>query len=120
MYEAEGKLIALFPEQTGNGKNGTWTKRDFVIETTEQYPKKLYFSAWGDKGDFLKQAETGMYLKVVFFAESREYNSRWYTDLKVWKIDSPGNKQAQSENGSSEKFDNFDEIPEDPSDILPF
>jgi hypothetical protein len=46
--EITGKVISILTEQTGSGKNGVWVKQDFVIETTEQYPKKVCFSAWGD------------------------------------------------------------------------
>ena len=35
--------------QTGEGKNGTWKKQDFVIETDGQYPKKVCLTIWGDK-----------------------------------------------------------------------
>lgn len=95
MFDTEGKLIAVLPEQTGTGKNGAWSKRDFVIETNEQYPKKLCFSAWGDKNEILKTVETGAKLKVTFIAESREFNGKWYTDLKVWKIDGDNSQGSQ-------------------------
>jgi hypothetical protein len=85
--ELTGKLIKTLPEQSGQGKKGTWVKQDFIIETIEQFPKQVCFSAWGDKAGVLKTIGTGSQLKVSFFAESREYNGRWYTDLKVWRID---------------------------------
>jgi hypothetical protein len=47
--ELSGKVMLILPEQTGTGKNGQWSKQDFVIETEEQYPKKVCFSAWGEK-----------------------------------------------------------------------
>ncbi len=84
--EIEGKVINILPEQTGQGKNGNWVKQDFVIETSDQYPKKVCFSAWGDKTDSLKKFSEGTVLVVSFNPESREYNERWYTDLRAWKI----------------------------------
>ncbi|NBA75430.1 DUF3127 domain-containing protein [Emticicia sp. ODNR4P] len=85
--ELEGTLIKVQPEQTGNGKNGQWVKQEFVVETQEQYPKKACFSAWGDRTADLKQFALGDKLKVTFSVESREYNDRWYTDLRAYRID---------------------------------
>lgn len=82
-----GKLIKILPEQSGQGKNGVWTKRDFVIETTEEYPKKICFAAWGDKATEVAKLAIGTTLKVAFDIASREYNEKWYTDLKAWRID---------------------------------
>jgi hypothetical protein len=57
--EISGKVIQLLVEQTGAGKNGTWVRRDFVIETTEQYPKKICFSGWGDKAAQVNALQPG-------------------------------------------------------------
>lgn len=97
--ELTGRLIKILPEQSGQGKKGTWVKQDFIIETIEQFPKQVCLSAWGDKAGALKTIGTGSQVKVSFFAESREYNGRWYTDLKVWRIDlasAPGKEQADN------------------------
>jgi Domain of unknown function (DUF3127) len=87
--EIRGKLIHVLAVQTGEGKNGTWKKQDFVLETDGQYPKKVCLTIWGDKFNetFLT---IGNELVVSFDAESREYNGRWFTDLKAWKIDLAG------------------------------
>jgi hypothetical protein len=84
--EIEGQIIQILPEQTGTGARGKWIKQEFVIETVEQFPKKVCFSAWGDKTDTLKQLQPGDRVMVSFNPESREYNSKWYTDLRAWKI----------------------------------
>ena len=47
--DIKGRITHIVPLQTGEGKNGTWKKQDFVIETDGQYPKKVCFSIWGDK-----------------------------------------------------------------------
>ena len=85
--ELEGTLVKVQPEQTGSGKNGQWVKQEFVVETQEQYPKKACFSDWGDRTADLKQFALGDKLKVTFSVESREYNDRWYTDLRAYRID---------------------------------
>jgi hypothetical protein len=89
--ELTGKLSQFLPEVSGTGKNGTtWTKRDFVIETTDNFPKKICLSAWGDKTAELTGVGVGEMIKVSFDVQSREYNGKWYTDLRAWKIEKMG------------------------------
>jgi len=92
--EITGKVINVLAEQTGSGKNGTWVKQDFVIETNEQYPKKVCFSAWGDKAAAIKNLAMGTPVKVSFNVESREFNGKWYTDLRIWKIETGSASQS--------------------------
>lgn len=81
--ELQGKIIAILPLQSGQGKNGEWKKQEFVIESGGQYPKKVAFTNWGDK---VQLPAEGTQVTVSFDAESREYNGKYYTELKVWKV----------------------------------
>ncbi len=101
--EITGKLYKVLAEQTGSGKNGTWVKQEFVIETTEQYPKKVCCSAWGDKVATIKSFQPGDQIKVSFNLESREYNERWYTDVRAWKIESVTGNGESSETKTAPK-----------------
>ena len=93
--EIKGKINQILPPQSGEGKNGTWKKQEIVIETTEgKYPKKVCISVWGDKIDE-KVLQRGNDLQISFDIESREYNSRWYTECKAWKIEQVGASQAE-------------------------
>jgi len=83
------KLTQLLPLQTGTGKNGQWKKQEFIVETEGQFPKKVCVSIWGDKIND-SQLQIGNHLKIDFDIESREYNGRWYTDVKAWKIELAG------------------------------
>ena len=80
------KLVQLLPLQTGNGKNGQWKKQDIIVETDGQYPKKVCISIWGDKINE-SVLKAGSMLRIDFDVESREYNGRWYTDVKAWKVE---------------------------------
>ncbi|MBP6793695.1 MAG: DUF3127 domain-containing protein [Saprospiraceae bacterium] len=80
-----GKLVQVLPAQTGQGKNGEWRKQEIVLETEGQYPKKVCVSVWGDKMSHLTLTP-GEMLTVDFDIESREYNGKWYTDVKAWKV----------------------------------
>lgn len=82
-----GKLLQILPQQTGTGKNGPWLKQDFIIETPGEFPRKICISAWGDKADGIAGFQEGDQVKVSVNIESREYNERWYTDVKAWRIE---------------------------------
>jgi len=94
------KLIQLLPLQTGTGKNGQWKKQDIIVETEATYPKKICVSVWGDKID-ASSLQPGNLLKIDFDVESREYNGRWYTDVKAWKIEVAGSAAVASEDAPS-------------------
>ncbi|QDK80801.1 DUF3127 domain-containing protein [Spirosoma sp. KCTC 42546] len=86
--ELVGKLIKVLPEVSGQSQKGPWSKQEFVIETLDaSYPKKVCLTAWGDKVADLKQYASGDTLKATFSAESREYNDRWYTELRAFRIE---------------------------------
>jgi hypothetical protein len=84
--EVSGKLIKVLPSVSGSGKNGTWIKQEFIIETKDQYPKKICLTAWGDVADIIENFSIGDVLNVSFNLESREHNEKWYTEVKAWKI----------------------------------
>lgn len=90
--ELTAKLIQLLPLQTGQGKNGPWKKQEIIVETQGQYPKKLCVAIWGDK---INEGvlQVGNELKLFFDVESREYNGRWYTEAKAWKIELAGKSE---------------------------
>lgn len=85
--EIIGKIIAKLPAQTGQGKNGTWTKQDFIIETEEQYPKKVSLTAWGDVVSTLDDLAFGSKIRASIRIESKEYNGKWYTNVTPWKVE---------------------------------
>lgn len=83
--DISGKIIQLLPLQTGQGKNGPWKKQEFILETGDTYPKKVCIAVWGDKID-MGSIKAGDAVDVSFDVESREFNGRWYTDVKAWKV----------------------------------
>lgn len=86
--EITGKIIAVLPEQGGTSKNGNeWKKQEYVLETYDQYPKKVCFQIFG--ADRITQADIklGEDVNVFFDIDSREYQGRWYTNISAWKVD---------------------------------
>jgi hypothetical protein len=84
--EITGKIVQTLPKQTGNAKNGsTWEKQEYIIEVPGQYPKKVCFNLWGDKiAKF--NIQNGDDVTIAVDVESREYNGRWYTDIRAWNV----------------------------------
>jgi len=87
--ELNGKIIKLLPEKSESSAKGPWRKQEYILETDGQYPKKVCIMAWSDKIDEFAIKE-GENLVVAIDLESREYNGRWYTDVKAWKVTRAG------------------------------
>ena len=86
--EIIGKLIQKLPLQSGISKTGNnWQKQEFVIETLEQYPRKICANLWGDRTAVLESLNIDDKVVMSFDLESREFNGKWYTDVKAWKLD---------------------------------
>jgi len=119
--DISGKIIQLLPVQTGQGKNGTWKKQEFILETGDTYPKKVCIAVWGDKID-MGSFKMGDMVDVSFDVESREYNGRWYTDVKAWKIASkkPAGGSTATPNNNVSEAPGYFESASASDDDLPF
>ena len=84
--EIQGKIIAVLPTRSGTSARGTqWSSQTYVIETQEQYPKKLAFDVINDKIDQLN-IHLGEILTVQFDINAREYNGRWFNSINAWNV----------------------------------
>lgn len=79
-----GKIIAVLPLQSGQGKNGEWKKQDAVIETDGKYPKKICVTFFNKA--LTDEVELGNRITVTVNLDSREYNGKWYNQINAWKI----------------------------------
>ena len=84
--EITGTVIKILPEQSGEGRNGLWRKQEFIVETDGTYTRKVCIAVWGDRIDQFALKE-GEKVTAAVNVESREFNERWYTDVKAWKLD---------------------------------
>ena len=113
--DISGKSIMALAQQSGQGKNGMWKKQEYILETpSDKFPKKVCIAVWGDNIEKFNLRE-GASVTASIDIESREYNGRWYTDVKVWKV--------SANDGSSQ--DNYSPAQESPvpfgeKDDLPF
>ena len=84
--EIEGNVLQIMPVQNITGQKGPMKKLEFVIEVESKFPRKVCFSIWNDKAEQFT-AKVGEKIKVSFDLESRQYNNRWYTEAKAWKVE---------------------------------
>ncbi len=83
--EIKGKVVSILDVQTGEGKNGTWKKGGYVIETEGQYPKQIAIDLFNDKLDSCPKV--GEVVTSHINIESREFNGKYYTNVSAWKIE---------------------------------
>ena len=86
--EIIGKLILKLPMQSGISKTGnSWQKQEFVIETLEQFPRKICANMWGERTAVIETLNIDDKVVMSFDLESREFNGKWYTDVKAYKLE---------------------------------
>ena len=95
--ELKCKLLDKLAVQNGTSARGPWSKQDFIVETLEQDPRKICMNVWGqDKVNELQGFNPGEMLTISINIESREFNGRWYTDVRAWKIQREGAAEPQA------------------------
>jgi hypothetical protein len=115
-----GTVKELLAEQSGESRNGPWRKQEFILETTGNYPKSICMVMWGDSIDQFG-VQVGETITAHIDLSSREYNGRWYTDVKAWKVE-----RDQERAGGPPKIGADEPFPEPPAfddsedDGLPF
>lgn len=88
-----GKVVQVLPIQTGTSKAGNpWQKQEFILEQGGQYPRKVCISLFGD--NVAKIPQVGQDVMVSVDIDSREFNGRWYTEIKAWNIVQAGAQPA--------------------------
>ncbi|MDR4930003.1 DUF3127 domain-containing protein [Segatella bryantii] len=84
--ELQGKVIAVLPERSGVSARGEWKSQSFVIETHEQYPKKLVFDVFGAERLAQFNIQSGEEISVSFDIDAHEYNGRWFNNVRAWNV----------------------------------
>lgn len=110
----KGKIQQILKPESGVSRAGKeWQKQEFVIETDEQFPKKVCFTVFGDKTTLLNGFETGSDVEVSFNLESREFNGKWYHNINAWKIENSQTAQPVQETPPAFRME---DIPPEPAD----
>ncbi|MCI5580093.1 MAG: DUF3127 domain-containing protein [Phocaeicola plebeius] len=96
--ELQGKVIAVLEPRGGISRNGNeWKVQEYVIETHDQYPRKMCFDVFG--ADKIQQfnIQIGEELNVSFDIDAREWQGRWFNSIRAWKVErvaAPGMQPA--------------------------
>ena len=99
--EIQGKVIAVLPERSGVSARGEWKSQTYVIETQEQYPKKMAFDVFG--ADRLAQfnIQSGEEILVSFDIDAHEYQGRWFNSIRAWNVTKVSQQAAAQGGGFS-------------------
>lgn len=85
--EIVGKVVQLGTLTEGNSPRGPWKKQELIIETIEQYPKKICLMCWNERVNEANGFFVGQTIKAQISIESREFNGKWYTDIRAFRFD---------------------------------
>jgi hypothetical protein len=85
--ELTGKLIKKLDVQSGSSDRGAWSRQDIIIEIPGQYTRTVCLSLWNEQVNEAAKYNIGDVLKVGFDLSSREYNGKWYTSVRPWKME---------------------------------
>lgn len=95
----KGRVILILPEETINKKDGSqMIKKQFVVDTEEQYSKKVCFQVLNEKVNIPK---IGTLCEVRFNVDSREYQGKWYSQIVCWSIWEQKNSAPSQSNTTS-------------------
>ena len=110
--QVKGKIQQILKPESGVSRAGNeWKKQEFVIETIEQFPRKICFTLFNDKLSLINDISGGDEVEVSFNIESREYNGKWFHNINAWKIDKPETSGYQE----TPPF-GLDDIPPEPAE----
>lgn len=86
MAEISGQIIAVLPTRSGTSAKGTaWSSQTAVIETREQYPKKVAFDVMGEKITQFN-LRVGEYVTASYDIDAHEYQGRWFNAVRAWNV----------------------------------
>lgn len=92
--ELSGKVIAVLEPRGGVSKTGNpWKVQEYVIETHEQYPRKMCFDVFGEDKISQFNIQIGEELTVSFDIDAREWQGRWFNSIRAWKVERAGAAQ---------------------------
>ena len=84
--EIQGKVIAVLPERSGISQRGEWRSQTYVIETQEQYPKKMAFDVFGADRIANFHIQLGEVVNVSFDIDAHEYQGRYFNQIRAWNV----------------------------------
>ena len=117
--EIKGRILAVLEEKSGTSQRtgNNWRCGQYVLETIEQCPKKILFEVFGEEKIHSMNIHIGEELTVFFDVDAREYNGKWYNQIRAWKVERQIEKVYQNAQ-SPVPMEPFPPLPE--TDALTF
>ena len=84
-----GTIKLANEEQSGEGRNGPWRRREYIMETSGSYPKAVALQVWNENIDQFA-LQPGEEVVAHIDIQSRESKGKWFTDVKIWKVERVG------------------------------
>lgn len=86
--EIVGKIIQVLEPRRGtsNRTGSEWICGQYVLETEDQYPRKVFFEVFGDDRIKSFNIQMGERLEVSIDIEAREYNGRWFNTVRAFRV----------------------------------
>ena len=86
--EIFGKIICALPIRSGvSAKSGKpWQSASYVLETQDQYPKRMAFDVFGQDNIAKFNIQVGESLTVSFDIDAHEYQGRWFNAVRAWRV----------------------------------
>ena len=86
--ELAGRVIAVLEPRGGVSKSGNpWKVQEYVIETHDQYPRRMCFDVFGEDKINQFNIQLGEELNVFFDIDAREWQGRWFNSIRAWRVD---------------------------------
>ncbi|MEG1405082.1 MAG: DUF3127 domain-containing protein [Alistipes sp.] len=84
--EFEGTVFKIQPLTKGTSARGEWQRQDAIFDVMEgTFSHKICVTFFNKPDDAAKLREGATYTVSVNI-ESREFNGRWYTDVRAWRL----------------------------------
>lgn len=84
--ELQGKVIVALPPRSGVSARGEWKAQSFVIETHDNFPRKMVFDVFGEDRLTRFNIQSGQEVNVSFDIDAREYNGRWFNSIRAFDV----------------------------------
>ena len=76
----------MLPERSGVSARGEWKSQDYVIETHDQYPRKMVFGVFGADRISRFNIQVGQEVTVSFDIDAHEYQGRWFNNIRAFDV----------------------------------
>jgi hypothetical protein len=112
MYTTKGTIKVINQTQVISEK---FSKREFVIETKDQYPQLIMFQLTQDKCELLSAFKVGNEIEVSFNLRGCEWTSpggevKYFNTLEAWRLERLDGNGESIQDKATNEVDPLDEI----------